>query len=112
MPRPRKRRFVEFPPVVEGFAPETMPPWGRAEVLLPIEGLEALRLSDLEGLDQEAAAQRMNVSRQTFGRILAEARRVVAEALVLGKALRIAGGDFQLPPRGAGRHRHRRGGLR
>ncbi|RLB18775.1 MAG: hypothetical protein DRG63_01905, partial [Deltaproteobacteria bacterium] len=74
MPRPRKMRFVQGPPVVDGFLPNRMPPWGRAEIVLPIEGLEAIRLSDLEGLDQETAARRMNVSRQTFGRILAEAR--------------------------------------
>ncbi|WP_035254741.1 DUF134 domain-containing protein [Desulfatiglans anilini] len=109
MPRPRKRRFVQHPPVVTGFLPNSVPPWGRCEVLLTLEGLEALRLSDFEGLDQETAAAKMNVSRQTFGRILAEARRTVAEALVLGKTLHIDGGDFQLPPHSLGRHR-RRGG--
>lgn len=109
MPRPRKRRFVQHPPVVTGFLPNSVPPWGRCEVFLTLEGLEALRLSDFEGLDQETAAERMNVSRQTFGRILAGARRIVAEALVLGKTLTIDGGDFQFPARPPGRHR-RRGG--
>jgi len=71
------------------------------EVVLPVEGLEALRLSDLEKLDQETAAARMNVSRQTFGRVLAEARQVVAEALVMGKMIRIQGGSYTLP--GVGR---------
>jgi len=59
-----------------------------------------LRLSDLDKLDQEAAAARMNISRQTFGRVLAEARELVAEALVMGKMIRIQGGSFSLP--GAG----------
>ncbi len=106
MPRPRKRRFVQGPPIADGFLPNRTPPWGLAEVVLSIEGLESLRLSDFEGLDQETAALRMNVSRQTFGRILAEARSVVAEALVLGKILRIEGGDFVMPPRGRMRRRH------
>jgi predicted DNA-binding protein (UPF0251 family) len=47
----------------------------------------------------------MNVSRQTFGRILAEARAIIADALVMGKILRIEGGHFDMPPRGRGRHR-------
>ena len=106
MPRPRKMRFVQGPPVVTGFVPNRVPPWGWGEIVLPIEGLEAIRLSDFEGLDQETAAQRMNVSRQTFGRILGEARRIVAEALVMGKVLRIEGGHFELPPRGRRRRGH------
>lgn len=106
MPRPRKRRFVQVPPLVDGFQPNRLPPWGRQEVVLPVEGLEAIRLNDFEGLDQETAANRMSVSRQTFGRILGEARRVVAEALVMGKVLRIEGGDFDMPPN---RRRRRRG---
>jgi predicted DNA-binding protein (UPF0251 family) len=87
-----------------------MPPWGKKEVFLPIEGLEAIKLSDFQGLEQEAAARMMNVSRQTFGRILAEARAIVADALVTGKILRIEGGHFDMPPRGRGRHRRGWGG--
>jgi predicted DNA-binding protein (UPF0251 family) len=107
MPRPRKLRSVQARPIVDAFIPNRMPPWGPEETILPIEGLEAIRLSDFEGLDQETAAMRMNVSRQTFGRVLAEARAVVADALVMGKILRVEGGYFELPPRG--RRRHRRG---
>ena len=105
MPRPRKLRFVQGRPIVNAFVPDRMPPWGREEVILPIEGLEAIRLSDFQGLDQETAAKMMNVSRQTFGRILAEARAIVADALVMGKILRIEGGHYDMPPRGRGRHR-------
>jgi predicted DNA-binding protein (UPF0251 family) len=61
-------------------------------VRLDLDGLEALRLADLEGLYHEAAAEQMSVSRATFGRILAEARSRVAEALTAGKALWIGGG--------------------
>lgn len=65
-------------------------------VVLTVEELEALRLSDLEGLYQEDAAERMDVSRQTFQRVLREARRKTAEALVMGKAVGIEGGDYVL----------------
>jgi predicted DNA-binding protein (UPF0251 family) len=106
MPRPRKRRFVQGRPIVSAFVPDNLPPWGREEVILPIEGLEAIRLNDFQGFDQETSAKMMNVSRQTFGRILAEARVIVADALVMGKILRIEGGHFDMPPRG---RRHRRG---
>jgi predicted DNA-binding protein (UPF0251 family) len=92
--------------VVAAFVPNQPPPWGREEIVLPIEGLEAIRLVDHQGLDQEAAAAMMNVSRQTLGRILADARAVVADALIMGKILRIEGGHFEMPPRG------RKGGYR
>ena len=85
MPRPRKLRFVQGRPIVDAFIPNRMPPWGKEEVILPIEGLEAVKLNDFQGLDQETAARMMNVSRQTFGRILAEARAIVADALFRGK---------------------------
>ena len=100
MPRPRKLRWVQGRPVVGAFIPNQVPPWGKEEIVLPVEGLEAIRLVDYEGFDQEKAAGLMNVSRQTFGRILADARAVVADALIMGKILRIEGGHFQMPPRG------------
>ena len=105
MPRPRKLRFVQGRPIVGAFVPDAIPPWGREEAVLPVEGLEAIRLSDLQGMDQETAAKMMNVSRQTFGRILSDARMIVADALVGGKVLRIEGGHFEMPPWGRGRHR-------
>ena len=54
-----------------------------------MDEVEALRLADYEGLYHENAAQRMKISRATFGRILGQARHKVAEALLKGKALRI-----------------------
>jgi predicted Fe-Mo cluster-binding NifX family protein len=63
-------------------------------VYLPIEGAEALRLVDIDGLDHNNAARRMDVSRHTFGRILAQARRVVSRAITEGMAICIEGGDF------------------
>jgi predicted DNA-binding protein (UPF0251 family) len=59
------------------------------EVNLSLDELEAIRLADYEGLYHEQAAEKMNISRPTFGRILNEARRKLAEVLVDGKALKI-----------------------
>jgi predicted DNA-binding protein (UPF0251 family) len=67
-----------------------------SQVRMTLDEFEAIRLADLEHLLQERAASRMGVSRPTFGRILAAARRKVAEALVLGRALRIEGGNADL----------------
>jgi predicted DNA-binding protein (UPF0251 family) len=66
------------------------------EVSLTVDEFEAIRLADLESLYQEQAAERMNVSRQTFGRIIGSGRKKVAEALVKGKALKIEGGEFEM----------------
>jgi predicted DNA-binding protein (UPF0251 family) len=67
-------------------------------VTLPHEELEALRLADLEGLTQEEAAGNMGVSRSTFQRVVAHARRQVALALAEGNALQIEGGTFDVAP--------------
>jgi predicted DNA-binding protein (UPF0251 family) len=92
VPRPRCRRFVETSPVSAVFKPAGVPLRDLPAVEMTVDELEALRLADLEGLYQEDAAARMGVSRPTLGRILESARRKVAEALVLGRALRIEGG--------------------
>lgn len=94
MPRPRHCRHVTTTPVAGFFKPRGIPLRELEVVTLTIEGLEALRLADLLGLTAAEAAEHMRVSRHTFGRVLAEARRVVAEALVGGLALCIDGGHF------------------
>ncbi|MBC8570327.1 DUF134 domain-containing protein [Zongyangia hominis] len=63
---------------------------------LSVDELESLRLCDLEGMDQDTAAQRMGVSRGTFQRILYAARKQVADALCHGKSIRIGGGNYQV----------------
>lgn len=98
MPRPKKPRWVSGYPTIAAFVPQGVPVSG--ELHLTVEELEAIRLSDFERLDQESAAGLMQVSRQTYGRILANARGIVGEALVTGKALRIEGGHFEM--RGGG----------
>jgi predicted DNA-binding protein (UPF0251 family)/predicted Fe-Mo cluster-binding NifX family protein len=69
-------------------------------VTLAFDEAEALRLADLEGLYQEAAARSMGVSRPTFGRIIESARRKVADAILNGKALRIEGGEVTIREEG------------
>lgn len=108
MPRQKKPRFVSGYPSISAFVPKGMV--GTGEVVLSLEGLETLRLTDFEGLDQETAAGIMQVSRQTYGRILGEARNIVSEALVTGKALLIEGGTYEM--RGRQMRCRRRGGRR
>jgi hypothetical protein len=57
-----------------------------------LDELEAIRLADLEGLYQDAAAERMGVSRQTYARILARARHAVAASLVDRRMLLVGSG--------------------
>jgi predicted DNA-binding protein (UPF0251 family) len=64
------------------------------DVILGVDELEAVRLVDLEDKGQTEAADIMNVSQPTLHRILKEARRKVVEAVVLGKALHIQGGEY------------------
>lgn len=65
-------------------------------VILTVEELESVRLCDLEGLEQDEASVRMNVSRATFQRTLYFARQKITEALCYGKAIRIDGGNYEL----------------
>lgn len=69
------------------------------EVRLLVEEAEAIRLKDLEGLEQEDCAAKMSISRSTFSRVLDTARQKVADALLNGKAIRIEGGNFEMATR-------------
>jgi predicted DNA-binding protein (UPF0251 family) len=78
------------------FRPKGMTALSLEEVLLTLDEYEAVRLADFERLYQEQAALRMNISRQTFGRIIESAHRKIADVLVNGKALKIEGGDVSI----------------
>ena len=67
---------------------------------MTVEELESIRLKDLEGLNQEESAKKMNVSQPTFNRILSSARRKIADALVNGKSIKIGGGVYEMAGRG------------
>lgn len=119
MPRPRQCRRVAQLPQTSYYKPQGVPMRMLQQVALTVDELEAIRLADLDGLYQEQAAQQMNVSRQTFGRILEAAHKKVADALVNGKALSIEGGSIEVaaptgqkpcgPGRGRGGPGRRRG---
>ncbi|MFP4499206.1 MAG: DUF134 domain-containing protein [Vulcanimicrobiota bacterium] len=102
MPRPRYRRRVRHNPEIKFFKPANIPVRELETINLAVEELEAVRLADLENMYQEDAAESMGISRQTFGRIIKNARTKIAEALVKGKALSIEGGDFVHPAAEAG----------
>ena len=99
MPRPVKWRRVSFMPDVGYFKPWDIPMRALDEVVLSVEEAEAIRLKDLEGLQQEACAEHMQVSRSTFHRVLESARSKLADALINGKAIRIEGGTFEMAMR-------------
>ncbi|GIK43681.1 MAG: UPF0251 protein [Chloroflexota bacterium] len=96
MPRPRKWRRLRREPQPAIFKPVGLTLERLEQVTLLHEELEALRLADLEGQHQADAAAQMNVSRSTFQRLVTEARRKVALALVNGAALHIEGGTFRV----------------
>jgi len=112
MPRPRMNRWIRHQPLVQFYVPQGVPLGRLRGVTLTLDGLEALRLADAEGQEQEQAAKSMGISRPTFSRLLAEARGIVARGLVNGWAIRIEGGNYEFtgeaPPCGRGRRRCRR----
>ncbi len=117
MVRPKKERRIENIPESKFYKPAGIPNARLERVSLTFEEVEAVRLKDLEGLNQQEAADKMEVSRPTFQRILTEARQKIAEALIEGKSLKFEGGSYRLQPRCGecgrdlkeshpGRHRH------
>ncbi len=96
MARPTKWRKVENMPNIQYFVPADIHPDILQENVLRVEELEAIRLKDVEGLEQEECAEKMEVSRQTFQRILISAREKVADSLINGKAIRIEGGNYTM----------------
>lgn len=94
--RPPRCRRVSFVPEATYFKPAGVPMRILEEIPLSVDEAEAIRLKDLEGLEQEEGADKMGISRPTFQRILASARQKVADALLNGKAIRIEGGNFEL----------------
>jgi len=96
MVRPRRCRCIRITPVARLYKPQGVPAKQLQVIEIKDEELEALSLADAQGMEQEEAATLMNVSRSTFSRILAQARKSVARALTEGAALKIEGGNFQL----------------
>jgi len=92
-------RKVSSVPLITYFKPAGIRMTELHEVQLLVEEAEAIRLRDLEGMEQEECASKMSISRSTFSRILDSARQKIADALLNGKAIRIEGGNFEMAVR-------------
>ena len=53
------------------------------------EEIEALRLKNIEELDQNQCAEKMNTSQSTFQRILNSSYKKISQALVEGKGIKV-----------------------
>ena len=96
--RPKKYRIIKQDPKISQFSPRGKP--GRPdEVNLSIDEYEAIRLFDYTGISQKEAAKSMNISQQTFSRVLKRAHKTVSDAIVNGKIIRIQGGTYVISTR-------------
>ena len=96
MVRPQKNRRVAFNPAISYFKPRGIPMMQLEEVRLTVDEREAIRLSDLHGMSHEEAGRCMGVSRATFGRIIQNGRKAIADALINGKAINVEGGNYRI----------------
>ena len=92
--RPKIKRTIGFMPEITYFKPAGIPLRYLTEVILTVDEIEAIRLAELDDLDQETAAKKMGISRVTFLRILHKAHKKIAEGLIYGKAIKIEGGEI------------------
>ena len=92
MPRPRLDRRIRFNPNITYFKPQGVPMRFLDIIELTVEEIEALRLKNVQGLDQQEAAKKMDTSQSTFQRILSSAYKKISDALINGKAIKIVCG--------------------
>ncbi len=90
MPRPRLRRRICGRPISNYFKPAGIGIRELDEVILTQGEFEALSLKDLQGFSQEECAKQMEISQPTFHRTLLSARKKTSEAIIKGKAIKIA----------------------
>jgi len=91
--RPKCPRRIQYAPQVTYFKPTGIPMSQLEVVSLAAEEMEALRLVDLEGMQQEEAAFQVGISRRAFWDDLQNARKKVSLALTTGKAIQIRGSN-------------------
>ena len=92
MPRPRKQRRCRAYDGDCVFKPRSIPMYELETVRLELSELEAMRLCDLEGRDQESAGEQMAVSRGTVQRLMKSGRVKVLRFLLESRALLIEQG--------------------
>lgn len=89
--RPRMSRTLKGGPAARCYAPQCdSDQQGEVVSLLP-EEMAALNLIDMQQMEQEQAASVLGVSRKTIWRDIHEARRKIADALINGKTIQMAG---------------------
>ncbi len=93
MPRPQKNRIVQHPPLFTEFKPVGYARKHLDKTVLSLDEFEAFRLSDYQGMSHEEAAEEMEISRSTFSRLIETTRKKIADALIQGQVLSIAGGN-------------------
>lgn len=84
MPRRKKFRWVNI----------KLPEGKGGEIELSADEMEAIRLADVEGMNQVEAAEIMGISQPTLHRILREARRKIGIAVLESRNVKITGGDY------------------
>jgi len=89
MSRPKKNRKVNCNPGAYYFKPRGIPLRNLESILLAKDEVEAIRLADYLSFSHEEAAQKMQISRATFGRIIKTARNKIAQSILEGKAIEI-----------------------
>ena len=94
MARPRICRNIRFNPKITYFKPRGIQLKDLKEAVLHVDEYEAVRLKDLEGLEQDKCAQKMEISQPTFHRLVVSARKKIADAIIKGKAIKIEGGNY------------------
>jgi predicted DNA-binding protein (UPF0251 family) len=87
--RPKINRCLRFRPNVYYFKPQGIPMRQLEEVVLFADELEALKLYEVDGLDQKQGAEKMKISQPTFARTLDSAIKKVSLAIIKGKAIKI-----------------------
>ena len=80
---------MRFKPNVYYFKPRGIPLRKLEEIVLLSDELEALKLYEIDGLEQIEASKKMKISQPTFARLLGSANKKVAQAIIQGKAIRI-----------------------
>lgn len=89
MPRPKLCRRIRSNPNVFFYKPQGIPLRNLKVMELTIEEWEALRLKNVEGLDQTQSAEKMRTSQSTFQRIFTIAQKKISVAIIKGMAIRI-----------------------
>lgn len=96
MPRPTKHRRICRLPEYDNFEPVAGCKCSNDKIVMALDEYETIRLIDLEGMTQAQCAEQMEVARTTIQAIYDQARKKLADAIVNGKSLSIAGGHYKL----------------